>query len=293
MKSFKKFVQEESEQLDELSPNTLHSYIKKSAGNMAGNAALAAAQASSSMRKSSPEVKRNIKNRMKGITSASGRLADKANMAEEVELDEGLFGGGKKIEDHHYTLINTDVNKRVGHGTVWKTEAGAKNYHKGRGADWQGNHMKVMTVGDAKKRGVPEHNFNNLAVSEEVELDEISKKLAKSYLNKSAAEREANPQYSTREKFRSRMIGGATADAKLKGRVQEPYKFGQAPKRKMYVKVKATNEEVELDEASDLRITKIYNKKNATYAVHSPDRKYFKEFDNEADAKKHLESKKS
>lgn len=91
---------------------------------------------------------------------------------EEVELDEGLFGGGKKIEDHHYTLINTDVNKRVGHGTVWKTEAGAKNYHKGRGADWQGNHMKVMTVGDAKKRGVPEHNFNNLAVSEEVELDE-------------------------------------------------------------------------------------------------------------------------
>ena len=133
MKSFKKFVQEESEQLDELSPNTLHSYIKKSAGNMAGNAALAAAQASSSMRKSSPEVKRNIKNRMKGITSASGRLADKANMAEEVELDE----------------------------------------------------------------------------------------------------------------------------------------------------------------ASNLRITKVYNKKNATYAVHTSDRKYYKEFDNEADAKKHLESKKS
>lgn len=52
-------------------------------------------------------------------------------------------------------------------------------------------------------------------------------------------------------------------------------------------------EDVELEEASNLRITKIYHKKNATYAVHSPDRKYFKEFDNEADAKKHLESKKS
>ena len=86
-------------------------------------------------------------------------------------------------------------------------------------------------------------------IKEEVEqIDEISKKLAKSYLDKSAAEREANPQYSTREKFRSRMIGGATADAKLKGRVQEPYKFGQAPKRKMQVKVAATKEEVELDE---------------------------------------------
>jgi hypothetical protein len=73
---------ESVEQLDELSPNTLHSYIKKAAGNMAGNAAVAAAQASSSMKKSSPDVKRKIKNRMQGITGASGRLADKANMAE-------------------------------------------------------------------------------------------------------------------------------------------------------------------------------------------------------------------
>jgi hypothetical protein len=75
---------ESVEQLDELSPNTLHSYIKKAAGNMAGNAAVAAAQASSSMKKSSPDVKRNIRNRMRGITGASGRLADKANMAENA-----------------------------------------------------------------------------------------------------------------------------------------------------------------------------------------------------------------
>jgi hypothetical protein len=80
----KKKMKEEVEQLDELSPNTLHSYIKKAAGNMAGNAAVAAAQASSSMKKSSPDVKRNIRNRMRGITGASGRLADKANMAENA-----------------------------------------------------------------------------------------------------------------------------------------------------------------------------------------------------------------
>jgi hypothetical protein len=49
------------------------------------------------------------------------------------------------------------------------------------------------------------------------------------------------------------------------------------------------NEEVELDEASDLRITKVYNKfpKKATYAVHSPDRKYYKEFDSMEKAKAH------
>lgn len=46
------------------------------------------------------------------------------------------------------------------------------------------------------------------------------------------------------------------------------------------------NEEVK---AANLRITKVYNKfpKKATYAVHTSDRKYYKEFDNEAAAKAH------
>jgi hypothetical protein len=50
-----------------------------------------------------------------------------------------------------------------------------------------------------------------------------------------------------------------------------------------------SKEEVELDEASDLRITKVYNKfpKKATYAVHSSDRKYYKEFDSMEKAKAH------
>lgn len=78
------YVREEVENLDELKKSTLSSYIKKASGNMAGNSAVAAAQASSSMRKSTPEVKRNIGNRMKGITRASDKLAN-----EEVEqIDE-------------------------------------------------------------------------------------------------------------------------------------------------------------------------------------------------------------
>src|SRR6056300_560268 len=48
-------MKEEVEQLDELSPNLLHRYVKKAAGNLAGNAAVAATQASSSMKKSSPD----------------------------------------------------------------------------------------------------------------------------------------------------------------------------------------------------------------------------------------------
>lgn len=43
------------------------------------------------------------------------------------------------------------------------------------------------------------------------------------------------------------------------------------------------------EEVASLRITKVYNKfpKKATYAVHTSDRKYYKEFDNEAAAKAH------
>jgi hypothetical protein len=81
-KATDRLTKEEVEQLDELSPNTLNSYVKKSAGNMAAHTAIAAAQASSSMGKSTPDVKRKIANRMKGIAGASNRLADKANMAE-------------------------------------------------------------------------------------------------------------------------------------------------------------------------------------------------------------------
>jgi len=99
---------EEVEQLDELSPNTLHSYIKKASGNLAGNAAVAATQASSSMKKSSPDVKRKMVNRMKGITGASGRLADKANMANEEYMDEAFKAGSMKLADGSSVKVTSE-----------------------------------------------------------------------------------------------------------------------------------------------------------------------------------------
>jgi hypothetical protein len=92
----------EEVELDEVSKSTLSSYIKKASGNMAGNAAVAAAQASSSMKKSTPEVKRNIANRMKGITRASDKLAK-----EEVELDEVSI---EKLRDYASAALQ-DKNK--------------------------------------------------------------------------------------------------------------------------------------------------------------------------------------
>ena len=91
---------EEVEHIDEISKKTLGSYIKKASGNMAGNAAVAAAQASSSMRKSTPEVKRNIANRMKGIARASDRLTK-----ESFDLKEAFKAGAVKLNDGSSVLL--------------------------------------------------------------------------------------------------------------------------------------------------------------------------------------------
>lgn len=63
--------------------------------------------------------------------------------------------------------------------------------------------------------------------------------------------------------------------------------------KQLAAKAKLNKEEIEINESTDLRITKIYNKwpKKATYAVHSPDRKYFKEFDSMEAAKAHHDEK--
>jgi chemotaxis receptor (MCP) glutamine deamidase CheD len=94
-KAVDKLTKEEVENLDELKKSTLGSYVKKAAGSMAGKTAVAAAQASSSMGKSSPDIKRGIVNRMKGITRATDKLAK-----EEADLEEKLVGGQKKL-DHN------------------------------------------------------------------------------------------------------------------------------------------------------------------------------------------------
>lgn len=56
---------------------------------------------------------------------------------------------------------------------------------------------------------------------------------------------------------------------------------------------KMHTEEAEINEAADLRVTKIYNKwpKKATYAVHNANRSYFKEFDSEEAARAHHKEK--
>ena len=222
-KASDKLAKEEAEQIDELSPNTLHSYIKKAAGNMAGNAAVAAAQASSSMKKSSPDVKRNIANRMKGITGASGRLADKANMAEEVEeLDE----------------ISRDLARRYIRKVADKTNTGELSttqvMKRKPGVTLAGKKAYPGVAGEPRVRA-----------TESVELDEVSDKKLDAYRQKAFADQPSGDDGS--DKYRKRKFGRDLAFAKQTGRA----------------KVLATKEEVELDELNKSTLASYVKKASA------------------------------
>jgi hypothetical protein len=126
----KAMKKEEVEELDELSKKTLGSYVKKASGNMAGNAAVGAAQASSSMKQSSPEVKRNIANRMKGIAKATDKLTKEdtdMSMKEKLQLQkesilerEMTDAETKKREDIVKGMKKNKADLEKRYGSRWK-----------------------------------------------------------------------------------------------------------------------------------------------------------------------------
>lgn len=72
-------VAESVEQLDELSPNTLHRYIKGASKDLAKRSNMSGYDARSGAYNNALKNKKKANKRLSGITSASGRLADKAN----------------------------------------------------------------------------------------------------------------------------------------------------------------------------------------------------------------------
>jgi hypothetical protein len=74
-------VKESVEQLDELSPNLLHRYVKKASGNMGMHAVDHGKYGD--QQKDKKSLNKAVK-RLSGIASASGRMADKANQNEEM-----------------------------------------------------------------------------------------------------------------------------------------------------------------------------------------------------------------
>jgi hypothetical protein len=81
---------EEVEQLDELSPNKLHAYIKGASADMKKHASMAGYDSRSRAYGNAAKNAKRANKRMDGITSASGRLADKANADMYEDLDESI-----------------------------------------------------------------------------------------------------------------------------------------------------------------------------------------------------------
>ncbi len=153
--------------------------------------------------------------------------------------------------------------------------------------DEKSNPSGVHGGGSSKERNkdFDKLNLARKKMKEEVELNEATfsmdidgnykKKVALSALNAGL-------------KINFKQHGGAT-EMILMGDKDKITKFLKARKvPSAEIDNGFVKEEADLEEA-DLRITKVYNKfpKKATYAVHSPDRKYYKEFDSMEKAKAH------
>ena len=109
----RQLTKEEVEQIDELSPNTLHSYIKKATPDVAARAISAVAPNQSAQTKKHAS---KLGKRIRGITSASGRLADKANSDryEEVEyIDEAVKIGAMKLHDGSSIIVTREMADKL------------------------------------------------------------------------------------------------------------------------------------------------------------------------------------
>lgn len=76
---------ESAEQLDELSPNTLHRYIKGASKDLAKRSRMSGYDDKRGNYADGDKNRKRANKRISGIASASGRLADKANQNESVE----------------------------------------------------------------------------------------------------------------------------------------------------------------------------------------------------------------
>ena len=95
-------VKESLEQLDELSPNLLHRYVKKASGNMGMHAVDHGRYGDQQKDKKSLN---KAKSRLSGIISASGRMADKANKNEAftpAEKAAFLAAADKKASEEYW-----------------------------------------------------------------------------------------------------------------------------------------------------------------------------------------------
>ena len=251
----KEEFKESADQLDELSPNTLHKYVKGAASSLAGNAAAAGAALGAG--KLAPrDFTRWTKNRMKGIVSASGRLSDKANAVKEEteELDEAMsldkvnkVHADSGAESFAKDYVKGNKGDYTDGGPTDKHVKDSDKFHStyervsGRSGFAGSGHdiYKHKTTGDKFRvdrhpngKGFygTDHMVSKLHEGTE-ELDEISRDLVRSYIRKAGADnaerkidvmkpfplKDMEKNVSAFNKMKSRQTGIETAGKKAYG----------------------------------------------------------------------------
>ena len=233
----------ESTQLDELSPNTLHKYIKKATPEVAARAISAVApNQSAETKKHASKLGKGIA----GITSASGRLSDKANVVHEAA---------------EYTM--KQLQKKFDDGT-----------HEAMNDPKPGYHVELRNTKTGKR--------TTHYVKEEVELGEASAEKLKSYIRKARDERDY-PTPGKPTKDRSAGVGMAGkkvweigGKAKVKATSEEVEQIDELKKSTLasYVK-KATRSAATSLSTSGKEVAKPAAKRNELLA-HSAANKYLK-----------------
>ncbi len=254
-----KTLGEEVEQIDEVSASTLRSYIDKSrADKKAAMKDRTAAEKNvkqygmASDKKERDDAARRVVNRNQGISVANKKL--------------GTYPTDKakaKVMAREEVELDENIAGKFKDASEWEKAAKSRGLVVKSMTHPSGEMTKYQIAKDKEgnNRGHFDHGTKSGHLKEEVELDEASYRDI-GYRNMLKASQKADKEA---EKMRKKQ-----ANKENEGSKPEEFK-----------------------EESNLRITKIYNKwpKKATYAVHTPDRKYFKEFDSMEAAKAHHKEK--
>jgi len=181
-----KLAKEEVEQIDELSPDTLHAYIKKAVPDVVGRTMSAVAS------NQSAETKKHaskLGKRISGITSASGRLADKAN-ADQYEEVQQMDEISKKTLGSYVKKASTDQYLK---GQAVQYHTNRANTAQGADAAFTKTTRKKHNdaAGEALRKASNRDTgigraINRLTKEEVEQIDEISKKTLGSYINKAS-----------------------------------------------------------------------------------------------------------
>jgi hypothetical protein len=209
------YVMEEVEQLDELSPNTLHSYIKGASKDLAKRSRMSGYDDKRGNYADGDKNRKRANKRMAGIASASGRMADKANQNEEVDLDEVLDTPKAMQSYKNKANRSKDRASNSAIAKMLRSKDGPQAADISKETETMDKRKKCLKMAD---RNAARKTRAMLMKKEEVELDEVSTSTLQRYKSKAAKDIDF---YNDEKIVNKRSKGYAMASKKLTNRIMK------------------------------------------------------------------------